>query len=376
MMTPRASFRGGPLIALCAVLCLWIAARVALAPYDSLPGDAGLAPLPIPVAAAEAPPPSHPVVQPVRRAVLTRPHAFTPPPSQRLIPMPSSRPVSAIPVRPQPGPFGKGSPVGMAAGHNALWMAALSRLPLPAGLAAMREAAPSPVPFYPAGRTPANVDKRWTSDGWLLLRSGGAAALGTGAAPATYGASQMGAVLRYRIAPTSTHRPEAYLRAATALGRGADKELALGISARLLPTVPLRAALELRASDQPGGQQVRPAAMVVTEIRPIDLPYGTRAEFYAQAGYVGGKFATSFADGQARIDTPLGSIGDANLRAGAGAWAGAQKGAARVDIGPTATVGVPIGGGGSARLALDWRMRVAGNAEPGSGPALTLSAGF
>ena len=34
-MEPRASYRGGPLFALSAVLCIWIAARIVLAPYDS-----------------------------------------------------------------------------------------------------------------------------------------------------------------------------------------------------------------------------------------------------------------------------------------------------------------------------------------------------
>ncbi len=257
-----------------------------------------------------------------------------------------------------------------------LWLAALSKVPLPAGLAAMKPAAPVPVAFYPVDRGANRADKRWSADGWLLLRPGGSAALATGAASATYGASQTGAVLRYRLAPQSVYRPEAYLRAAAALGGAGDKELAVGISARPLPALPLRAAVELRASDQPAGQQVRPAAMVVTEIMPIDLPHDTRTEFYGQAGYVGGRFATAFADGQARLDTRLADLGDARLRAGAGVWAGAQRGAERVDIGPTATVGMPIGEKGSARLGLDWRMRVAGNAEPGSGPALTLSAGF
>lgn len=270
----------------------------------------------------------------------------------------------------------QGTPVGTAAGHHMLWMAALANMPLPAGLAARRDAAPLPVPFYPADRTQHRADKRWSADGWLLLRQGGAAALANGIAAPTYGASQMGAVVRYRLAPRSAHRPQAYLRVAAAIGGGPDKEVAVGISARPLPSLPVRAAVELRASDQPTGQHVRPAAMVVTEIMPIDLPHGTRAEFYGQAGYVGGRSATGFADGQARIDTHVADLGQAELRAGAGAWAGARKGAARVDLGPTATLGVPIGTRGSARLGLDWRMRVAGNAEPGSGPALTLSAGF
>ena len=40
-----------------------------------------------------------------------------------------------------------------------------------------------------------------------------------------------------------------------------------------------------------------------------------------------------------------------------------------------ATLAVPLGSGGG-RLTADWRFRVAGNAAPASGPALTLSAGF
>lgn len=55
---------------------------------------------------------------------------------------------------------------------------------------------------------------------------------------------------------------------------------------------------------------------------------------------------------------------------------GAQKGAARLDVGPAASAAVGLGESGGARLAVDWRFRVAGSAAPKSGPALTLSAGF
>ena len=50
--------------------------------------------------------------------------------------------------------------------------------------------------------------------------------------------------------------------------------------------------------------------------------------------------------------------------------------ASRLDVGPTATVGWPLGPTGAARLGVDWRFRVRGNAIPASGPAVTLSAGF
>jgi urocanate hydratase len=98
-------------------------------------------------------------------------------------------------------------------------------------------------------------------------------------------------------------------------------------------------------------------------------------ELYAQAGYVGGRYATPFVDGQARIDRGVADVGPATLRAGAGAWGGAQKGAARLDIGPSVSVSLQTGRVHS-RMAVDYRIRVAGDARPATGPALTISAGF
>ena len=54
--------------------------------------------------------------------------------------------------------------------------------------------------------------------------------------------------------------------------------------------------------------------------------------------------------------------------AGFGVWGGAQPGLYRVDAGPRVTMRVRD----NVRVHLDWRQRLAGNARPGSGPALTL----
>jgi hypothetical protein len=43
----------------------------------------------------------------------------------------------------------------------------------------------------------------------------------------------------------------------------------------------------------------------------------------------------------------------------------------RVDVGPSLSVKVK-----GIRIEADWRQRVGGNAAPGSGPVLTVSAGF
>ncbi|MEZ5735179.1 MAG: hypothetical protein R3E09_05105 [Novosphingobium sp.] len=265
-------------------------------------------------------------------------------------------------------------PVRVAAAHQLLRMAVLARLPLPMSLLA-----PVPGtgtgPFHPIGRE-SRHGRRWSADSWLLLRRGGNASFATASAPSTYGASQLGAVLRYRIAPANGRRPAAYLRTTAALNGSNEREVAVGLSARPLARVPVIASAELRATDQSGSTRLRPAAMLVTELAPFSMPLGARGEAYGQAGYVGGRFSTAFVDGQLRADRGIARFGKAELRAGAGAWGGAQKGASRLDIGPAAVMGMGLGQNGSARLAVDWRFRVAGHAAPSSGPALTLSAGF
>lgn len=85
--------------------------------------------------------------------------------------------------------------------------------------------------------------------------------------------------------------------------------------------------------------------------------------------------ATAFADGSANVERPVWETAGTRASVGAGAWGGAQRGATRLDVGPSASLRFRIGPG-SARLSADYRWRMAGNASPGSGAALTLSAGF
>ncbi|MEE4451225.1 hypothetical protein [Novosphingobium resinovorum] len=219
--------------------------------------------------------------------------------------------------------------------------------------------------------------RRWTMDAWALLRRDGATgSASAGVLPASYGASQAGAVLRYRLAMASRHRPMLYLRTTSTTGTIQESTAAAGLAARPFAAVPIVAALEGRLTDQSGQRRVQGAAMAITELAPFALPAGFRGEAYAQAGYVASRFATPFADGQFRADRGLVRLGRVDARFGAGLWGGAQKGAARFDAGPTASIALPLGRGMNGRVAVDWRFRLAGDAVPGSGPALTLSAGF
>jgi hypothetical protein len=222
---------------------------------------------------------------------------------------------------------------------------------------------------------PPQEQGRWHLAGWVAWRSGsGIPRRVGGAQPASYGGTQAGAAARFDLAADG-HRPALHARATYAPGRPSQAEFAAGAGLRPLPQLPLRVIAEVRATRSQDTTEVRPAVLAVTEIAPIALPLGLTAEGYGQAGWVGGRYATAFADGQARVTREVASSGAARIHVGGGAWGGAQKFAERLDVGPT--IGVDIDAGPvTARLAVDYRLQVAGDAAPGDGVALTLSTGF
>lgn len=281
--------------------------------------------------------------------------------------------------------LGSGFAVGMdpqfAAAHQYLWHTAL-RAPLaaPMRLAAFSRAATADDPPFLAPASAQAAAGRWSLDAWGFWRQGSdAAPIAQGRVP-IYGASQIGAVLHYRLAPGNARDPQLYARAYQALVRRGESEAALGASARPLPRVPVRVFGELRYTSGAFRSEARPAAYAVTELPPLALPLGTQLEAYAQGGWVGGSDATLFADGQASLTREVEQVAEVTdnamrLSLGAGAWGGAQQGAHRVDLGPTMRLDVTLGTV-PARVSLDWRERVEGDAGPGSGAAVTLSTRF
>ncbi|WP_156500463.1 hypothetical protein [Croceicoccus bisphenolivorans] len=361
--------RGQPLVAFAGVMVAWVGFR-AWGPMDALL-DAPL-PLPPTVAgrvepAAEAMPVERPVndiSQPVAISRPAKPDAVAAAPVEFLQTGSVAPVVLARTAPPAPVPTQSAPPE-------------YEQAPEPKTLPSAQ------VPF---GAVPPEVRarRRWSADAWVLWREkgrAGAALVGGG----TYGASQAGAVLRYRIAPDSRFDPRAYFRATTTLSPEYEVEGAAGIAVRPLARLPVDLMAEGRVLHffgdeklRPSETRVRPAVMAVAGPPPLPLVAGARAEAYAQVGYVGGEGASTFADGQVRVvrDVPLLAPGKYRLEAGLGAWGGAQKGVHRVDVGPTAALRFPIGKKVFGRASLDWRQRVAGDAEPGSGPVFTLSAGF
>ncbi|MBB3989036.1 hypothetical protein [Croceicoccus naphthovorans] len=367
-MTARTG-RGQPLIALAGLIVLWVAAR-AWGPV----GQAIDAPLPLPPTVAGRVEQVQPVIAPIparSREFVAPVEAVSPTAAPTILPV-------ALP--PAPPAIARPALVPLQTVFDA---PSLPTSPTPPPPQRRDIAPPAPVPF---GAVPPEVRarRRWSADAWMLLRDKaepGAALVGSG----TYGASQAGAVLRYRLFPESGFDPRAYLRVTTTVGGEDEKEVAAGIAVRPLRALPVDLMVEgrlLRFNGdrrlRPSETRVRPAAMAVFGPPVLPLPLDVRAEAYAQIGYVGGEGASAFADGQLRVvrDVPFDLADTISLEAGLGGWGGAQKGVERVDVGPTVAARFPLGKSVFGRASIDWRHRMVGDAEPGSGPVLTLSAGF
>jgi len=208
----------------------------------------------------------------------------------------------------------------------------------------------------------APLQRRWSASAWLLLRDErGRAALVPGG---TLGGSQTGARLRYEMGGGWALSGRVYLP----LRRRRGAEAAVGLEWRPSPRIPLRLLAERR--QDLGGEGRSAFALSVHGGLGRDLPRGLRIDAYGQAGVVGTDARDPFADGSVRLSAPVGP-----LELGAGAWGGAQPGARRLDAGPSVSYRLPVSGA-ALRVQVDWRFRVAGDAAPGSGPALTLGADF
>lgn len=206
---------------------------------------------------------------------------------------------------------------------------------------------------------------RWSFAAWSFLRRGDAPALAPGG---TLGGSQAGALARFRINGEPDRPLALAIRLSSPVRRPAGAEAAVGIDWRPSRRLPIHLLAERREAL---GSEGRSAFGLTLHGGVSDAPIaGLRVEAYAQAGIVGMRSRDRFGDGALRLSVPLG-----RMRLGAGAWAAAQPGLSRLDLGPQASLRLPLAGRNVA-IAADWRFRVAGNARPGSGPALTVGTDF
>lgn len=196
-------------------------------------------------------------------------------------------------------------------------------------------------------------------DSWLYWRDGNNSVGQLANGPAQLGGSQAGIIFAYHFDPKSKLRPAAYIRATQAIGGSGEGEVAVGMKARPISTLPVDVHAEMRLLDAPAGTEVRPAIVATGGFDDLPVTHGVSARGYGQAGYVGGRYETGFVDGRIVTEKSVTSSDRGKISIGAGIWGGAQRGAARLDVGPSASLVVPVKGA-SLRLSADYRIRIAG----------------
>lgn len=217
---------------------------------------------------------------------------------------------------------------------------------------------------------PSDHSSRWSGALWLLVR--GEDRLSGRAIGPRPGASQAGVRLDYGLAPDSPLRPAVYARLSSAIRGQAATEVAAGVAIRPRLPLPLILAVERRAGLSDGGRNAF-ALLAAGGVPSTDIGQGFRLDAYAQAGMVGLRSHDGFADGRVTIERPLALLPAIAL--GGALWGSTQPGVSRLDIGPQASVRLRVARQ-RMRLGVEWRQRIAGNATPASGPALTLGADF
>lgn len=216
----------------------------------------------------------------------------------------------------------------------------------------------------PVSRAPQRI-ARWTASAWMFVR--GKAESSPLAPGGTLGGSQAGGRIMYRIGRDGGPLVRLSARAYLPLRRATGAEAAIGVDWQ--PTsLPLHLLAERR---QAVGDEGRSAfSLIIYGGGSVALPMDLRLDGYAQAGVVGLRSRDMFIDGAVHVRRAIGPV-----EIGGAAWGAAQPGATRLDVGPQ--ISLPLRAGpATLRVSADWRVRVAGNAMPGSGPALTLGADF
>jgi hypothetical protein len=247
-------------------------------------------------------------------------------------------------ARREPAEAATGLPASLAPRPAILVRSVLRYAPAPEG---DRRDSAEPLPGA-AGPAPAGRRSRWSFATWSFLRKGEATPLAAGG---LLGGSQAGARIAYRLNPDRARPLALTARLTSTLRRPGAAEAALGLDWQPSSRVPIHLLGERR---QRLGRDGRSAFGITLYGGVGDAPLGPlRVEAYAQAGIVGARSLDPFGDGAVRLSLPLGG----RLRLGAGAWAAAQPGAARLDLGPQASLRLSLAGR-SVTVAADWRQRL------------------
>lgn len=231
---------------------------------------------------------------------------------------------------------------------------------------AHHESVPPPAP--PAPPEPPVKPKldRWQLTTWALLRNQQTGVVGSRSlAPGgQLGASQAGMRLTYNIDRLLALSG----RLSSPVGQRGG-EVAAGVRVHPFATIPIWLTAERRQRIGRFGDGRNAFALFLEGgVYGRPLPGRFLLDSYLQGGVVGAKSRDLFIDGALTVTRPIFS----RYSAGFGIWGGAQPGLRRLDAGPRVTIKLRK----NMKVHLDWRQKLAGNARPGSGPALTLAGDF
>lgn len=220
----------------------------------------------------------------------------------------------------------------------------------------------------------------WSGYFWVFARQGSSDIVSANSVAVPrpgggqYGGSQAGAILAYRVSGTRKSGLSLFSRVTSPLAVTGDAELALGSFIKPSKNLPLALYVEQRFGH--AGRLDRGTAVYIAGgSGPDQLTENVSLETYGQTGYLLDEQNSYFFDGSVSLQNELLSQGLKRVSIGGGIWAGGQKNVSRLDIGPRVNVELPIGAM-PTRVSVDWRHRVAGNARPGSGLAVSVSTGF
>lgn len=222
--------------------------------------------------------------------------------------------------------------------------------------------------------------KAWRVDAYSLIRSGGA---GFVSDRPLLGGGQSGIRLGYTPGPLARRPIELFGRLAIAHDwfdpKGGSGQGAVGTAWMPLgrdgPTVGAERLIAIgREGRNAWAIRVSGGAWHAADAKlPIDL------SAYAEAGVVGAGSRDGFAGAQALALYPVAAREGTRIGIGAGVWGSVQDGggrtASRLEFGPSAQLSQRIGKG-TIELRGEYRFRIAGDAAPGSGPALTVATRF
>ena len=222
--------------------------------------------------------------------------------------------------------------------------------------------------IVPAQSIPTTLNKldRLQLTAWALVRGRQGEALGPSslANGGQLGGSQAGSRLTYNV----TRQIAASLRFSSDIGRRGG-EVAGGVRLQPLRSIPVWITAERRQRlGTVGSGRNAFALFAEAGLYQRPMPWGFDLDAYLQGGVVGLHSRDRFVDGGLTLTRPI----YRNFSGGLGVWGGAQPGVYRVDAGPRVTMKVR----NNVRVHFDWRQRLAGNAQPGSGPAVTLASDF